>query len=92
MEKTPEAALVENLLVMAKACAKARQIQLSTVSRLSHGDVPALDNLARGKGSITLRKYTDTMQWLEDPLNWPAGTVPPELPWAIVANGKPKKR
>jgi hypothetical protein len=81
---TLEQVAVPALLSLAKACAKARGVQLTTISRLCHGDPPALDKLEQGEGSITLRKFDAAMAWLNDENNWPAGVIIPavDVPWS----------
>ncbi len=79
MKKSHEVIAIEDLLLLARACAKARGCQITTISRLSHGDPPAITNLIDGTGSITLRKHTHTMEWLQDPINWPDGWKIPAL-------------
>lgn len=73
--------LAENLLTMARVYAKARKIKLASVSRFAHGDSRAFQNLSRGKGSITLRKYDSSMGWLFG--HWPEGEPFPVLPFDV---------
>ncbi len=82
-----EAVAVKVLLTLADACAEARGVQLRTISRLCHGDPPALDRLKTGEGSITLRKYDESMCWLRDRTNWPPGSLMPRInePWKRAA-------
>lgn len=72
--------LAKNLVMLGQAYAKAKDCKLASVSRLVHGDPPALDNLATGKGSISLRKYDEAMAefariWPDD-VPWPAILLP----------------
>lgn len=78
-----EALAIDNLITMAVACAKARDCQLSTISRLAHGDPDTFDKIRRGEASITLRKYETSMAWLRDRENWPEKAVIPKIwePW-----------
>lgn len=78
-----EPLVVDNLLRLARALAKARGVSLNAVSRAAHGDSPAFAKLEGGEGSITVRKYDEAMIYLRDPANWPAGSkIPtPHEPW-----------
>lgn len=71
------------ILRLAQACAHAKGCNLRRVSRLAHGDPPALDNLLSGNGSITVRKAQTTIDWLLDAGNWPEGARIPKVkaPW-----------
>lgn len=93
-----ESVAVDNLLTLARALAQARRrrrhkCSLRTVSRACHGDASALPNLARGAGSITLRKYDEAMGWLLDPKNWPEGAAIPRVrePWSSICGAAPTK-
>ena len=84
---------VQNLLTLAEACAKARDVKLSTISRLAHGDPSTLEKIRQGAASITLRKYDETMAWLKDPENWPPATATPKVwePWLYAKPGRRPK-
>lgn len=86
--------LRENLLTMATALAEARGIKLATVGRLAHSDGEIFDRLAAGKGSITARKYDETMLYFRDPANWPEGVRPPRInePWRRESRRNPGGR
>ena len=88
-----ESVALGNLLTLALACAKARDVKLSTISRLAHGDPMTLDKIKAGDASITLRKYEDSMTWLKSPENWPPKAVLPKIwePWLYSKPGRRPK-
>lgn len=89
-----EPVAVGNLLKLAKALAKASGRTLSAISRSAHGDGRCLDQLAKGTGSITLRKHDEAMLYLQDPMNWPNGAKIPTVdePWRRAARTRGDER
>lgn len=67
----------DNLLAMARVCAEARGVKLTTLSGEAHGDPPFFDRLVQKKGSFTFRKYDEIMKWFA--ANWPKGVKRPKL-------------
>ena len=88
-----ESVALDALMTLALACAKARDVKLSTISRLAHGDPSTLEKIRQGNASITLRKYEDSMAWLKDPENWPPKAVLPKVwePWSYAKPGRRSK-
>ena len=69
--------LAGNAVALGQAYAKAQGCKLASVSRLVHSDPLALDNLATGEGSMSLRKYDSVMaKFIEI---WPDGLPMPAL-------------
>jgi hypothetical protein len=72
-----EPILRENLLVLARAFAKARDVKLITVGRLAHGDPPFFERLEKLEGSFTVRKYDEVVSWFDK--NWPEDAERPSI-------------
>lgn len=94
MMKKPEPigpVMRSNILALADAYAKARDLTQKTLSGYCHGDPPFLEKL-RGdkKSSITGRKYDHVIGWFFD--HWPDDLTMPAIKPVMVAQPKPKKR
>ena len=69
--------LRQNIIVLAKAFAKARGIKLSTLSRMIRGDMYFLQDYAAGEISVTTKKYDEIIQYFEE--HWPDKTPMPKI-------------
>jgi len=65
---------VHNLMLLADTYCKHCGIISTTLSRDILSDAPALDKIRTGKGSTSLRKFDQAMEWFDQ--NWPD-----DLPW-----------
>ncbi len=85
--------LVDNLLKLGRAHAKAADLSLQTVSRKAFNDWRTLARLDRGECSITLSKYVEVRRWFGH--NRPAGMIWPKIyePWTRrkAINGEEKR-
>lgn len=87
-----EPILRDNLLLLARAYAQARDVKMVTISTLAYGEAPFFDMLIEQerleseapdaervgrKGSFTVRKYDEVVAWFDT--NWPPGIEKPKL-------------
>lgn len=73
-----EPVLRNNLLLLARTYAEAKNIRLSSVARYTHGDPPFYDKLAKAKpAGFTVRKYDQAIAWFRK--NWPEGLEWPSI-------------
>jgi hypothetical protein len=61
---------IDHLLAVARAYAKAEDIEMVTVSSRALGDGKKLGAIEEGS-DIQVRRFEKTMQWFSD--NWPSG-------------------
>ena len=66
----------EKLLACAEAYAAQKNIKLTTLGRLVTNDSPFFARLRDDRGSFTVRKYDEVLQWFSR--NWPNETEWPE--------------
>lgn len=78
MTPTPVSPVLrQNVVSLATAFAKARNIKLATVSRKIRGDIHFLNDYRSGKISVTSKKYDEIIKYFCD--NWPTGTPMPQI-------------
>lgn len=84
-----EPVLRSNILAVAAAYAKHRDLKLSTLSTYCHGDAPFLQKMKDG-GGLTARKYDEVMAWFLE--NWPDDLAWPATVVILSSPGKVRRR
>jgi hypothetical protein len=78
-ESDLEPILVNSVLTLALAFARATGKSFDRISRLCNGDPPFLKNLLDGKASMSVRSYDKAVDWFQTKAQWPNGTECPRI-------------